>query len=218
MTLAEIERAAATDGLAVVGAFHPESGDNVPGKIETLCLLGADGPAMWDAFSISPEYMDGHTDPLDRWSERVIGALADSIGGIALFPFGGPPWQPFQQWAGKAEGAAPSPVLMQVTRRRGLWASYRGAIGIRKRLRVETPSDESPCLDCHAPCLVACPVEALGAGGYDVPACIAHLKSDQGASCLDGCLVRKACPYGHTLALPASQRSFHIEAFIRSNG
>ena len=217
MTLAEIERAAAADGLAIVGAFHPQAGDNVPGQVETLCLLGANGPTMWNAFSTSPEYLDGQADPLDCWSERVIRTLADSFGGIALFPFGGPPWQPFQRWAEKAEAAFPSPVLMQVTRRRGLWTSYRGAIGIRKRLQIETPSKESPCLDCHAPCLHACPVNALGAQGYDVSACVGHLKSDQGAACLDGCLVRKACPYGQSLMLPARQRAFHITAFVRSN-
>ena len=38
-------------------------------------------------------------DPLDRWSRRLIERLARELGGRALFPFGGPPFLPFQRWA-----------------------------------------------------------------------------------------------------------------------
>ena len=182
------------------------------------CLLGADGPAMWNAFAASPEYVDGDPKPLDRWSERIIGALADTFDAIPLFPFGGPPWQPFQKWAEKGEGAAASPVLMQVTRKRGLWTSYRGALGFRAHLELRNSPETSPCIGCDAPCLDACPVNALGSGAYDVPACVAHLKSGRGDSCLDGCLVRKSCPNSGQLDLPEDQRRFHIAAFLHSNG
>ena len=218
MTLAGIELAAAATGLAVVGAFHPREGDNAPGGVATLCLLGASGPEMWAAFTASPEHADGEPDPLDRWSARVITALAAAFDAIPLFPFGGPPWLPFQKWAGRGEGAAASPVLMQVTRKRGLWTSYRGAIGLRERLELETRPETSPCIGCDAPCLGACPVNALSDSAYDVPACVGHLKSGRGGACLDGCLVRKSCPYSGQLSLPEDQRRFHIAAFLRSNG
>ena len=107
---------------------------------------------------------------------------------------------------------------MQVTRTRGLWASYRGALGFRAHLELGEPPGASPCIGCNAPCVTACPVNALGAGAYDVPACVAHLKSGDDSACLDGCLVRKSCPYGAQLHLPEDQRRFHIAAFLRSNG
>lgn len=217
MTFSKIEQAAAADGLSIVGAFHPEPEDDAPEGVKTLCLLGAGSPAMWEAFSASHEYSDNQPHPLDRWSERVIGALAATLGGVALFPFGGPPWQPFQKWAEKGEGATASPVLMQVTWQRGLWTSYRGALGLRDRIAIPAPRHTSPCLGCDAPCLDACPVNALGGGTYDVPACTGHLRSKHGSACLDGCLVRKSCPYSASMALPPDQRKFHIAAFLRSN-
>lgn len=211
------ERVGAT-GLAVVGAFHPDEQDGAPDGMATLILLGPDGAAMWDAFQASPEAGDGAANPLDRWSMRVIGALAEMCGVHALFPFGGPPWHPFQKWAVRGEGARSSPVTMQVTPGRGLWASYRGALAFRERIALPAQTVSDPCLECAAPCQTACPVGAFAAGQYDVPACTAHMKSPAGQACHDGCLVRRACPAGAAIALPRDQRAFHMAAFLRANG
>ena len=78
-------------GWRVLGAFHPGPDDDAPAGCGTLVLLGPDGPGFWTIFRASPEVGDGAPDPLDRWSERVIGALAARLGAAALFPFGGPP-------------------------------------------------------------------------------------------------------------------------------
>lgn len=218
MTFDEIETKVSTTGLSVVGAFHPEATDGVDEAIKTLILLGPKGPEMWWNFSASAEYSDGTPNPLDRWSERVIGALAEEFVAIAVFPFGGPPWQPFQKWAARGENAVSSPVSMQVTQGRGLWASYRGALGLNQRVDLPEQSTMSPCKDCEAPCLNACPVDAFAGGSYDVPRCTAHLKSAEGTACKTGCLVRTACPYGQRIKLPIAQRAFHIDAFLRANG
>ena len=86
-------------GLDVAGAFHTQAGDGAPEGVGTICLLGALGDRMWEVFSGSSEAADGRHDPLDRWSRRVIGTLAADLGADALYPFGGPPYQPFQRWA-----------------------------------------------------------------------------------------------------------------------
>jgi epoxyqueuosine reductase len=212
-----VDCAAAAHGLAVVGAFHPESGDGAPDGIATLCLLGARGGAMWPVFRASSEAGDGQPDPLDRWSERVIGELARTFGGIALFPFGGPPYQPFQRWGIRGEGAVPSPVGMHVTPARGLWASYRGALGLRVALALPAHGDANPCEGCPAPCRTACPVGAFAGGRYDVPRCVAHITSLAGTDCRErGCLARRACPAGRDAAPPAEQCRFHMAAFIRA--
>jgi hypothetical protein len=217
MTGQAVDRAAGAEGLAVVGAFHPRDGDGAPEGIGTIFLLGARGGEMWRAFSVSPEAADGAPDPLDRWSRRVIGRIAARLGAVALFPFGGPPYRPFQRWAARGEAAAISPVAMQVTARRGLWTSYRGALGFHPAISVSERARANPCPGCPAPCLTACPVDAFAGGAYDVPRCVAHITSAAGAACRDGgCLVRRACPAGRDATPPEAQRRFHMEAFIRA--
>jgi epoxyqueuosine reductase len=210
--------AARETGLDVVGAFHPGPGDGVPPGVGTLALLGPSGGAMWAAFRASPEARDGGPDPLDRWSRRVIDGLAARLGAIAFYPFAGPPWHPFQRWAARGEGAVVSPVAMQASPTRGLWASYRGALGFAARLELTASPAAGPCLGCPAPCLTACPVDAFAGGHYDVSRCVAHVGSPAGAACRQGCLVRAACPAGAGLDLPVEQRAFHMAAFLAANG
>ena len=212
-----VNRAAGEEGLAVAGAIQVEAGGGAPEGIETICLLGADRDRMWAVFAASPEAADGGPHPLDRWSRRVIERLADKLGAVALFPFGGPPYQPFQRWAARGEAAIASPVAMQVTGGRGLWTSYRGALGFREPVAVAEQGRENPCLGCPAPCLTACPVDAFASGSYDVPRCVAHITSPHGAACREGgCLVRHACPAGRDAAPPAEQCRFHMDAFIHA--
>lgn len=218
MNMADIISAVHETGLAVVGAFHPVPEDAAPDGIGTLILLGPANGAMWAAFQESTESQDGMAHPLDRWSRRVIDALAARLGALALYPFGGPPWHRFQHWAMRGEAAVSSPVAMQATPGRGLYASYRGALGFSQQLVLAGSPGASPCLGCPAPCLTACPVNAFTSGRYDVPACTAHVTSPEGAECRDGCLVRRACPPGAEISLPAEQLAFHMAAFLRAQG
>lgn len=204
-------------GLAVTGAFHPVEDDGVPAGTGTLLLIGADGGAMWPVFQTSPEAGDGAPHPLDRWSQRVLEALAGRHGATVLFPFGGPPWHPFIRWAERGEGARVSPVVMQVSPTRGLWASYRGALALPDKLSLNRRLTIDPCANCPAPCTTACPVDAFADGRYDVAACVAHVTSPEGEPCRAGCLVRHACPAGRAACPPEPQRRFHMAAFLRAN-
>ena len=209
--------ALARHGLAAVGAFHPGEGDGAPAGVGTLVLVGGDGTRLWQAFTESAEFADDAPDPLDRWSRRVLEGVAAELGARALFPFGGPPYLPFQHWAARGEGARPSPVGMQVSPSRGLWLSYRGALGFAGWLASPAVADEHPCPTCPAPCLSACPVDAFAGGTYDVGRCVAHITSAEGRGCREGgCLVRHACPAGRAATPPRAQCAFHMEAFIRA--
>jgi hypothetical protein len=218
VTLAAVAAGARPVGLAPLGAFHPGPGDGAPDGCRTLVLLGPDGPDFWPLFAASPECRDGAPDPLDRWSERVVGALAAAVGARALFPFGGPPWQPFTAWARRSGEAWESPIGLLVHARVGLLLSYRGALALPVRLALPPPVPR-PCDACPAPCLAACPVGALAGGPYDLGACHAYLDTIPGRDCLDrGCAVRRACPVGRGLR-PEAQSAFHMAAFhVRQAG
>jgi len=225
MDLIAIERLAAAHGLALRGGFLPAAEDGVPalpdGRMPaTLLVIGNVGPRLWPEFSASPEAADGAPDPLNRWTQRVVGGLARAAGAVPLFPYGGPPYLPFQRWAMRAEAVAPSPLGILIHPDYGLWHAYRGALAFGERLalppRVERPR---PCDSCpDRPCLSACPVGAFSDRGYDVPACIGHIGGPSGGSCMvGGCLARRACPVGRSHSHDRAQAQFHMTAFLATH-
>lgn len=206
MTLEALDAAARAQALAVMGALHPPEGG-------TLILLGPDEPAFWPVFTASPEYADGAPDPLDRWSKRVIGGLAQTLGAGAEFPSDGPPYPPFITWALDSGRCWSSPVGLLVHDRAGLFASFRGALRLAERLDRPAPPARSPCSYCLGPCISACPVGAFAGGAYDVAVCKAHLDTAEGADCWQGCLVRRACPVSVRYGRLPEQSVFHMKAF-----
>jgi hypothetical protein len=214
---AAVERA----GLVQRGAFLLADGEQAGplADVRTIALIGVAGQRGWDAFAASEEAHDGLDHPLDRFSRRVVDGLARELGAIALYPFGGPPYFPFQQWARRAEPVHPSPIGMLIHPTYGLWHSYRGALGFREALDVPAwDASPSPCDSCaERPCLSACPVGAFSSTGYDVAACAAHLRSAEGSECTErGCLARRACPPGAEHAHGAEQAAFTMRAFLRA--
>ena len=201
-------------GLCVLGTVEAQSGDEWATGAQQLILIGPDEPAFWLIFRAAPEYSDGQTDPVNRWSTRVITQIANQHDAVALFPFGGPPWPPFISWALRAATIFSSPVSLLVHSERGLFVSFRAALALKHKLPPMIGT--SPCTTCSAPCLTVCPVNALTADGYDVAACTAHIATVQGRECMQGCLVRRSCPVGGHLRLE-EQSAFHMDAFLRSN-
>lgn len=237
MELEAIRQAVAASGLSLRGGFHPGAQDLVPplknGRTpKTLLLLGNVDDLMWTAFRASPEgrtagnstelssdarSSGGGLGPMDRWSRRVIAALADELGAEPVFPFGGPPYYPFQAWAQKAEAVWPSPLGVLIHRDYGLWHAYRGALCFD--VLVALPPLEaglSPCQSCvDQPCLATCPVSAFSGDGYDVPVCAAHIAKPEGGDCVAlGCRARRACPVGKNVRYLPEQASFHMRAFL----
>jgi ferredoxin len=224
ITAGLLATAAAEAGLLLRGWFNPVPQDGVPplgdGAVcGTLVLLGHAGRSMWPAFAAGPEASDGLPDPLDRWSRRIVDALARCFGAAALFPFGGPPYLPFQRWALRAESVAPSPLGILIHPDYGLWHGYRAALAFAATWPLP-PADRrpSPCESCiERPCLQACPVEAFTAAGFAVADCRVHLDRAAGQPCRDGgCLARNACPIGRDFVYGVAQLRFHMKAFHRA--
>jgi hypothetical protein len=212
-------------GLHLRGGFHPVSDDAVPAlpsgvSPATLVLVGNIGSSLWAAFARSAEAREGAPHPLNRWTQRVLDAIAAGVGAVPLYPFGGPPYLPFQRWAMRSEPVTPSPLGILIHPDHGLWHAYRGALAFAERLalppRTEVPRPCDSCMD--RPCLSACPVNAFTGRDYDVPACIRHIDEPAGSECMrGGCLARRACPVGVRLAYAGEQMAFHMDAFRCSN-
>jgi len=130
VTFDSIAERAAKERLAVMCALH-EKGD-------TILLLGPEAD-FWTLFKTSSEYQDKTPDPMDRWSSRVITAIAEEIGAEPLFPFGGPPYQPFLRWALRSGWAWSSPVGMLVHDRAGMMISFRGGLRVAGEIALPTP-------------------------------------------------------------------------------
>ena len=203
----------------VANGFHPASEDGPPPGTGTLIIASAASPQFWGHFQSAPEYSDGAPDPLNRWSARVIGAIAAELGAGAAFPFTYPPYWPFLQWSRQATPLWPSPVGLHVHSEYGLWFSCRGALLVGERIELPTKqAAASPCESCAGqPCRSACPVNAFESGQYDTGRCTAHILSPEGESCrTHGCLVRRACPIGQRYAHHSERAAFHMTAFLDS--
>jgi hypothetical protein len=162
----------------------------------------------------SVEFADGQVDALDRWSRRVIGEMARVLGAQALFPFDGPPWLPFVDWALRSGRAWTSPATFLVHADAGLLLSIRGALALSWEVALPPPATR-PCDSCDSQaCLAACPVSAPGPDGYDVVACHTHLDRPAGQACMEaGCAARRACPVSQSYPRQAAQSAFHMSAF-----
>ncbi|WP_448953334.1 hypothetical protein [Labrys neptuniae] len=224
MKLSDLSRDATAAGLSLRGAFHPRSEDAVPGvdgrPVGTLVLLGWASGRQWPDFAASPEAGDGEPHPLDRWSKRVIDAMAETFGAMALYPFGGPPYLPFQRWAQRGDTVFASPLGIYVHPEHGLWHSYRGALAFAETLELPPRENRAhPCESCAGkPCLTACPVAAFTPKGYDVERCAAHVRSPQGAACRHGgCLARRACPVAPDGAYGPEEAGFYMKAFLAAH-
>ena len=223
-----LQAALSPHGLTLRGGFAPVPADALPalpnGEPATgVWMVGVVGSAFWPHFKSSSFYNDGQPDPLDRWSRAIGEELAARFGGIALFPFDGPPYHPFQRWADRSEATQPSRMLLRIHPEFGLWHAYRFALALPLAPAAATPpvqvtTSADLCATCSGqPCLQACPVGAYTGDAFLLDACASHLHSGQGAECMQsGCIARRACPAGSSFMYTKEHMAFHMLAFARN--
>lgn len=209
-------------GLFLRGVVNFADGEAAPvlsdgRSAASVLLVGNVGGSIWPAFSSwrAAQPDGGGSDPLDAWSKAIIGAIALSAGATAWFPSDAP-WQPFQQWAMRAEGLKASPLGILIHPVYGLWHGYRGALGFSVPVEgAALPPHPHPCERCpDKPCLAACPAGAVRPEAFDVAACRSHLRGPEGrGGCtMLGCLARVACPVGADYRYGDAQLRFHMAA------
>ncbi|MBS0416099.1 MAG: hypothetical protein JSR66_00190 [Proteobacteria bacterium] len=216
-TFEDLQHRFESAGLSVRGGFHPQSADSLPDingrPAQTLIMLGFTGSQNWPTFTSSVEYRDGRANPLDRWSMRVVDALAVQLEGRAFYPSDGPPWRPFQNWARRAMTLYVSPLGVLIDRQFGLWHSYRAALALPVTIDLPAPLPwPNPCASCEAkPCLSTCPVGAVQPGAFGVDTCRSYVRTT--ATCSAGCVARRSCPVGAEHAYTPTQANFYMRAF-----
>jgi hypothetical protein len=203
------------ESFEVLGWLNETAGIEFTGR--SLVLIGNAGPAMFDRFASE---RDPAHDLMDQWTQDVLGPLADELGARALFPFD-MPHSPFLTWARAAGAGHTSPLGMNIHPKFGLWHAYRAAFIFDDAIELPPANhSKSPCETCaDKPCLATCPVGAFSSGGYDVPACAAHLSAAEGERCrTGGCMARNACPVGLEYFYSPDQTRFHMVAFMKARG
>lgn len=168
---------------------------------------------MWDVFTQSPEFLDSRLDPLNRWTQRIVGDIATRYKADAIYPFGEKIW-PFQRYAKAATGMKSSPLGMLIHPEFGLWQAFRAVLIFGEGDALDLPHKlNHPCDACaEKPCLSACPVNAFSDEGFEVQACRTHLASNDEPHCMTlGCGARAACPIG--VPYSKEQIQFHMNAF-----
>lgn len=238
--LDELRRAVRAEGLRLQGVWQPSQGDGVPSQPDgrpaaAVCMVGNAGSDFWPHFKASPEYQGGQPDPLDCWSWRIGQALAARFGGLALFPFDGPPYLPFQQWALRCEPLQHAPLGLLIHPEFGLWQAFRFALAwpspvqsvddagrdagaVTPRQGIAPATDI--CGSCDGqPCLHTCPVRAFTGTSYRVDDCATWLHQPSGQDCMSrGCQARRACPVGPAWRYGDEHAAFHMAAFTRRHG
>lgn len=223
MALVNLQDALDSYGLRLRGGFAPDATTDldflaIAPWARTLVLIGNVGSELWDRSGAEIGAIEG-PDPLDRWTRRTIDPIARAAGGLALYPFDGPPYWPFQRWAERAEGVRPSPIGIQIHPEYGLWHAYRAAVLLPVAVARPPVRGGHPCDKCvDKPCLTHCPVGAFTSAGYDVERCVDHVVALQNeGSCNDvGCLARLACPIGAPWRYRPEHARFHMTAFVSS--
>ncbi|MDY0882926.1 ferredoxin [Dongia soli] len=223
-TAADIAAMLEPHGLILRGGFALETaldGDllSMRPTARQLVLVGNAGSAIWPALADFIKANPREQHPLDRWTQRVVSQLARDLTVTDLYPFGGPPWWPFQRWAQRAEPVAPSPIAILIHPVFGLWHAYRAALLLDEPVSLPPRLEaESPCATCiDRPCLSTCPVGAFDGRSYDVLRCAEHVDSEDGKPCRDfSCLARLACPAGTGWRYETAHALFHMNAFLRA--
>jgi ferredoxin len=215
MDYVAIDELLKTQNLTILGGFYPTANDGTPPNCKTLILLGPREPNFWKAFKNSPEYQKDQTNPLDKWSRRVIINIASSLNAIPLFPFGKAPYLPFYKWAIKTHRSHESPIKLLVHDKAGLFVSFRGALSFDKKIKLPKPPP-NPCKKCSAPCLNACPVSAFASNNYHSELCKTHILGKDSKNCVtSGCAARRICPISKSFPRLSEQSAFHMSAFLK---
>lgn len=190
-----------------------------PGYRSAIVLASA-GPDFWRAFRDAVPAAPDSADPLDGHTERVVDSLCDTFRAadptaMAVYPFrherqllGFP-----RLLADLGEWTAAAPFGIVVHPRAGPWWALRGALLTALALPPTPDAAPSPCPECPAPCVTACPAGAVRKSGFAWRPCADYRL--RAPTCRETCLSRLACPVGPAFRYDEPAIAFHHRASLR---
>jgi hypothetical protein len=186
---------------------------------EAALVVGSGGPTFFDRFAREAlEARDGRSDPLDRYTRRVVELAVPraleplGVGHAVAFPFqrtDGGSYLPFQRLGRAAVLGAPGPLGLQIHATYGPWWAYRALVVVDCALPPAQALGDA-CAGCPAPCVATCPVGAVQASGFVVPAC--HARRLAAPACHLSCAARIACVRGPEHRYRDEELAFHMRA------
>jgi epoxyqueuosine reductase QueG len=186
----------------------------------SIVVVGSGGPALWRAFLAdlrrAPDHLTRERHPLEAFVKRQIGLADAMLGDIPRrwhFAASDAPVQLDFQMLGYLAGlGGKSRLGLLMNAQHGPWVGLRAACFLALDLPADAPSDPDLCAGCPAPCVSACPGNALPGGQWDVDRCSAyHLESDR---CSVLCHARLACPRGAESRYPLEEIHYHSNSHI----
>lgn len=215
------------NGLEWLGSFAPDA-DECPfperqAQPHAIAIIGNVGSKVWPFFDAARQERPGLT--LDHWTETVVSGIASDFGLDVVYPFEGPPYHPFIQWAKRTGTLFSSPIGLTIHPTYGLWLAFRAALLIDHPLYGDDASKSQPeparrpCDDCKdRPCLTSCPVGAFSGDSYDFEACLDQVATPVNACRDSGCLARLACPVGQEHRYAKPHAGFHMQQLLNAHG
>lgn len=220
LAFSEIASNLRANGLQCLGSFELDSGETaVPGRKNqpaAIMMIGNVGSVIWSYYDTARQFNPGLT--LDQWTENTVSETATEFGLDAVYPFKGPPYFPFIQWAKRTGTLFSSPIGLTIHPVYGLWIAFRAALLFDYPIKEPKAEIRSPCDDCIGrPCLSACPVGAFTKEGYDFETCLNHVASPDNGCRQEGCLARIACPIGQQHRYRKTHANFHMQQLLQAH-
>lgn len=196
----------------LLGAQSPEGA--------RLLVLGNGGSRLWQ-YLLDQQW--DSAEPLDDFTRAVVDREIDHhLGGAKrqwVYPVGG---QINLLAIGRLlHWFKPSPMGMGINADWGMWSAFRAALWVHYPLAVTEFAGDwiSPCEACDAaPCLAACPAEALSREAMpELERCASFRVHTAHGACEDRCVARMVCPVQREHQYPLSQIQHHYGRALESD-
>jgi hypothetical protein len=205
---------------AAPGAARSTAPADLAPHYRSAIVLGSAGRRLWERMGSAGGTPPAEADPLDRLTERTLAPLLDLLRTAdptaqSAFPFRHPrQLVPFLALTQHLAWARITPMGILVHPRVGPWFAWRAALltALAPPLAL-TDSRESPCAACPAPCVTACPAQAVDKEGFRWGDCVDYRVRE--APCRETCLARQACPVGPDFRYGPDQLAYHYGASLR---
>ncbi|WP_394825919.1 hypothetical protein [Pendulispora albinea] len=218
-------------GLDVLGVADPAAYDaevapsrraaTVAPGTRAIVVVGNGGRALWDALladlARAPNHLTDEPHPLEAFVKRTISDADSRLGDAPRRWIYAASHElvhlDFRVLGLLAGLGTDGRLRLLMHREHGPWMALRAAcfVSFDLPLHVHRPGP-SVCDGCPAPCITACPGNALSRGTWDVDRCSAfHAESNR---CSTRCDARLACPKGAGSRYPLEMLTYHSNNFI----